>query len=236
METRPPKQLNLGMSGILPSSLPALPIPREETYTKFSDSQPALMAKELMTKPLTHPSNSNPSGAVGHLFSSSPGYLTDLHHSSLSPHEKHSSNAHFISQSSSNMASLPFSYSSNSGPLPSPTPSHYFKENSSSWPTESLPSFLDFPVNTTVEKSQAESSACAIMASEEYCKRNDWQEWADQLISDDDTLTSDWNDLLTDNIQDPEPKVKFRMTQVLSMFLKECYWISFCGFVWHARL
>ncbi|TKY52767.1 PHR 1 protein [Spatholobus suberectus] len=45
------------------------------------------------------------------------------------------------------------------------------------------------------------------MASEEYCKQNDWQEWAERLISDDDTLTSNWNDLLADNIHDLEPKV-----------------------------
>ena len=51
------------------------------------------------------------------------------------------------------------------------------------------------------------------MATEEYSKRNDWQEWADQLISDVDPLTSNWNDLLADNIQDLEPKVKFLISQ-----------------------
>ncbi|KAI9128493.1 hypothetical protein K1719_001486 [Acacia pycnantha] len=45
------------------------------------------------------------------------------------------------------------------------------------------------------------------MPSEEYGKRNEWQEWADQLISEDDPLTSNWDDLLTDNVQDLEPKV-----------------------------
>ncbi|KAI9126346.1 hypothetical protein K1719_002767 [Acacia pycnantha] len=47
------------------------------------------------------------------------------------------------------------------------------------------------------------------MPSEEYGKRNEWQEWADQLISEDDPLTSNWDDLLTDNVQDLEPKVKW---------------------------
>ncbi|KAF7804609.1 Protein PHOSPHATE STARVATION RESPONSE 1 [Senna tora] len=203
------KQLsNMGMSSALPSSLPVLPKPRVETHNMLPDSQPAFMEKEPMTRPLTHSSHLNPSGAVGHMFSSSPGFLNDLHHSSLSPHEKHPRNAHFISQSSSNIVSLPFSCSSNAGPLPSTTPRHYFKENSVSWQTESLPSFLDFPVNTNLENSQAERGACTIMGSEEYGKQNDWQEWADQLISDDETLTSNWNDLLTDNIQDIEPKVK----------------------------
>ncbi|KAI9125375.1 hypothetical protein K1719_003991 [Acacia pycnantha] len=46
------------------------------------------------------------------------------------------------------------------------------------------------------------------MPSEEYGKRSEWQEWANQLISEDDPLTSNWDDLLTDNVQDLEPKVK----------------------------
>ncbi|XP_054795485.1 protein PHOSPHATE STARVATION RESPONSE 1-like [Prosopis cineraria] len=200
------KQLNnIGISGALPSSLSVLSTPIGEAFAKFSDSQPAVMAKEFMTGPIGQPSHLNSSGAVGHIFSSSPGYSTDLHHSSLSPQEKHSTSAHFISQSSSNISSLPFSYSSNSGPLLSSTPNNYFKENSASWNVETLPNFLDFPVHTTTENSQAENSACTVMASEEYCKQNEWQEWADQLM--DDPLTSNWNELLTDNIQDLEPKV-----------------------------
>ncbi|KAK4273014.1 hypothetical protein QN277_021490 [Acacia crassicarpa] len=203
------KQLNnMGMSGPLPSSLSVLPTPMGETFAKFSDSQPAVMAKELMSSgPITQPSHLNSSGAVGHMFSSSPGYSTDLHYSSLLPHEEHSTSDHFISHSSSDMGSLPFSYSSNSGPLPSPTPNNYVKENGASWNIEHLPNFLDYPVNTTVENGQAENIACNVMVSEEYGKQNEWQEWADQLISEDNPLASNWNDLLTDNVQDLEPKV-----------------------------
>lgn len=208
------KQLsNIGVSGALPSPLPVLPTPLEETYPNLSDSQSAFMEKELKTRTFTHSSHLSSSGAVGHMFSSSPGYSTDLHHSSLSPHEKHSRNSQFISQSLSSVASLPLSYSSNNGQIPSTSSAHYSNGNSASWNADSLPSFLDFSVNTSIDNSQVESSACNIMATEEYSKRNDWQEWADQLISDDDTLTSNWNDLLADNIQDLEPKVKFFITQ-----------------------
>ncbi|KAE9591016.1 hypothetical protein Lal_00023369 [Lupinus albus] len=148
----------------------------------------------------------------GHMFSSSPGYSTDLHHSSLSPHEKHSRKGHFVSQSLSNMASLPLSYSSNNGPAPS-TSTHYFEGNNVSWHTDG---FLDFPDNTSTDNSQVESSACTVMASEEYSKRNDWLAWADQLISDDDT--SNWNGLLSDNIQDLEPMVGCQVAKPLSQF------------------
>ncbi|XP_027350545.1 protein PHOSPHATE STARVATION RESPONSE 1-like isoform X2 [Abrus precatorius] len=208
------KQLNNMGSEALPSSMPVLPKPLEETCPKLSDSQLAFMEKELKTRPFTHSSNLNSSGAVGHLFSSSPGYSTDLHHSSFSPHEKHSRSTHFISQSLSNMASLPLSYSSNSGAIPSTASTPYSNGNSVSWHTDSLPSFLDFPGNTSIDNSQVESSACNIMATEEYSKRSDWQEWADQLISDDDPLTSNWNDLLSDNIQDLEPKVSKSSSQL----------------------
>ncbi|KAF7818465.1 protein PHOSPHATE STARVATION RESPONSE 1-like isoform X1 [Senna tora] len=202
----------MGMSGALSSSLPVHPTPLEETYPKLPDSQLAFVEKEPMARPITHSSHINSSGTVGHMYSSSPGYLTDLHHSSLSPHEEQSRNAHFISQSSSSMASLPLSYSSSTGPLPSTA-------SNASWGTDSFPSFLDFPVNTSIENSQVESSACNIMASEEYSKRNDWQEWADQLISDDDTLASSWNDILADtSIHDLEPKVACQVSKSSSQF------------------
>ncbi|KAK4281327.1 hypothetical protein QN277_012837 [Acacia crassicarpa] len=203
------KQLSsMGMSGALSSSLPVHPTPIEETYSKIPDSQQAFVEKERLARPLTHSSHLNSSGAVGHMFSSSPGYSTDLHHSSLSPHGKHSRNPHFISQSSSNMVSLPLSYSSSSGPLPSTTSSCYSKESNGSWDADSMPNILDFPVNTSIKDSQVESSACNIMAPDEDGKKNDWQEWADQLINDDDALTSNWNDILVDpSIHDLEPKV-----------------------------
>ncbi|ESW34583.1 hypothetical protein PHAVU_001G163900 [Phaseolus vulgaris] len=201
---------NMGMSEAFSSSLPVLPMPREGTCPKLSDSQPAFMEKGLKPKPFTHSNHLTTSGAVGHMFSSSPGYSTDLHHSSFSSHEKDPRNTPFISQSLSNMASLPLSYSSNSEPIASTTSTPYSNGNSVSWHTDSLPSFLDFPANTSIDNSQVESSACNIMATEEYSKRNDWQEWADQLISDDDPLTSNWNELLADNIPDLEPKALYQ--------------------------
>jgi len=231
---------NMGMSEAFSSSLPVLPMPREGTCPKLSDSQPAFMEKGLKPKPFTHSNHLTTSGAVGHMFSSSPGYSTDLHHSSFSSHEKDPRNTPFISQSLSNMASLPLSYSSNSEPIASTTSTPYSNGNSVSWHTDSLPSFLDFPANTSIDNSQVESSACNIMATEEYSKRNDWQEWADQLISDDDPLTSNWNELLADNIPDLEPKVKFLISQtnislqdiLISNLFKERVRNSFC-FVRH---
>lgn len=202
------KQLSsMGMSGALSSSLPVLPTPLEETYPKLPDSQQVSMERELVTRPLNHASHlSSNSSVVGHMFSSSSGFSTDLHYSSLSTHEKHSRHSPFISQSSTNAASLPITHSS--GSLQS-TASDYAKENSASWQTDSLSSFLDFPVNTPIENSQVESSSCnAALASEEFTK------WADQLIADDDALASNWNELLGDtSVTDLEPKMVFPVSK-----------------------
>ncbi|KAF5459412.1 hypothetical protein F2P56_023360 [Juglans regia] len=200
---------NMGMSGALSSSFPVLPAPLKETFPKLPDSQQVSIERELVTRPPTHaghlPSNS---GLVGHMFSSSPGLSSDLHYSSLSPHEKHSRNSPFISQSSTNGASLPLAHNSHSGSLQSTTSSHYAKENTNFWHTDPLPSFLDFPVNTSIENGQAGSSSCNVsIASEEFSK------WADQLITDDDALTSNWTELLGDtSVMDLEPKIAYQVS------------------------
>lgn len=238
------KQLtDMGVSSALSSSVPVLPVPLEEMYPKLPDSQQVSMERGLMTRPRTNssplPSNS---GAVGHIFSSSSGFSSDLHYSSDSPHEKQSRNTPFLPQSASG-SSLPLPHSSHSGMLQSTASSHYAKENSASWCTDSITDFLDFPVNNPVENSQAESSnCCSIMASEELTKRNDWQEWADQLITDDDALDSNWSELLVDNtLPDVEPKVGIHMVlnihfaqvrQKNSGIYKK---LLFCSFRWHTR-
>ncbi|XP_022758498.1 protein PHOSPHATE STARVATION RESPONSE 1-like [Durio zibethinus] len=203
----------LGVSGGLTSSLPALSTHLEETYQKLPDTQQVSAERELMTRPLVHatriPTNC---GVVGHIFSSSSGFSSDLHYSSASQHEKHSRNAPVISQSPTNAAALPLSHLSNPTLPQSTISSHYNKENSGSWCTD--PGFLDFPVSTPVQSSQVESNSCSgIITSEDFSKRNDWQEWADQLITDDDPLASNWNELLVDNIIDLEPKMLYQVAK-----------------------
>ncbi|XVF21521.1 hypothetical protein REPUB_Repub12eG0097100 [Reevesia pubescens] len=204
---------DLGVSGGLSSSLPALSTHMEETYPKLPDTQQVSAERELMTRPLVHATRVFTNrGAVGHIFSSSSGFSSDLHYSSASPHEKHSKNAPFISQSPISAAALPLPQSSNSALPQSTISSHYNKENSGSWCTD--PGFLNFPVSTPVQSSQVESSSCSgIMTSEDFSKRNDWQEWADQLITVDDSLASNWNELLVDNVTDLEPKMTYQVAK-----------------------
>lgn len=136
-------------------------------------------------------------GAIGHIFSSSSGMSSDLHYSTVTSHEKHTEKAPFVSQSS--------------GVLRSTASSQYMKENNNSlWCTDPLTDFLDYPQNTAIQSSNLEQSI--IMPSEDLGKQNDWQDWADQLITEDDAMTPDWNEILIDtNIVDPEPKIAYHV-------------------------
>ncbi|KAE8685340.1 acid phosphatase 1 [Hibiscus syriacus] len=213
MEARPALSIqrsgasNLGVSEGLSSSLPAISTPLDDTYLKLPGTQQVSAKRELMGSPLVRATRSSTNcGVVGHIFSSSSGFSSDLHYSSSSPHEKHSRNAPFISQAPTNAADLLLPQSSNQTLPQSTMSSHYYKENSGSWCPD--PGFSDFPISTPVQSCQVESTNCSdIMTSEDLCKSNDWQEWADQLITDDDALASNWNELLVDNVKDMEPKV-----------------------------
>ncbi|XP_039013811.1 protein PHOSPHATE STARVATION RESPONSE 1-like isoform X2 [Hibiscus syriacus] len=181
---------NHEISGGLSSSFPALSTHLEETYQKFPNTQQAHAERELMTRPLalaTHLPTNN--GVVGHIFSSSSGFSSDIHYSSALPSEKHSRNSPFISQSPTNTAALPLSQSSHSLLPQSTIPSHCNKENSGSWCTD--PDFLDFP------------------------------EWADQLITGDDALASNWNELLVDNVTNLEPNMAYQVEKPCTTVLAQ---------------
>ncbi|XP_039031313.1 protein PHOSPHATE STARVATION RESPONSE 1-like [Hibiscus syriacus] len=197
-----------GVSGGLSSSLPALSTLLGESYQDFP--QQAHAEREFMTRSLAHatrlPTNN---GVVGHIFSSSSGFSSDIHYSSALPNEKHSINSPFISQSPTNTAALPLPQSSNSLLPQSTLPSHCNKEHSGSWCTDP-----DFPVSRSVLSIQVENSNCSgIMRSDDFGKQNDWQEWADQLITGDDALASNWNELLVDNVTNLEPKTAYQVAK-----------------------
>ncbi|CAA2979428.1 PHOSPHATE STARVATION RESPONSE 1-like [Olea europaea subsp. europaea] len=202
---------NCGGSGTLPVN----PTSFEEKYPKLWDSQQVCTERELMQHPpaVLSPLSSN-SGVVGHIFSSSSGFSSDLHFSSAPKQENHLRQAPFISQSSNSGTSINLPNSCDSGILQSTASSQYTKENnSSSWCPDSLPDFLDYSFSTSIQNSQLDSinSGDVGISSEDLSKRNDWQEWADQLITDNDPLTSDWNELLAD--ANVEPKMQHQMSE-----------------------
>ncbi|XP_028114799.1 protein PHR1-LIKE 1-like isoform X2 [Camellia sinensis] len=213
MDMRPPlflrrsgeKQMsNMGVSGAMSS----FPTYSEEKYPKLPDSFQVSSEQEMMTHPISPLSSplASKSGAVGHLFSSGSGFSTDVHFSSVSPQARCPGNSPFISQTSSDGASLPAIRSSRSGVRSTQLINYPKEDNDMSWTPDSLHDFLNFPENVHVHNGQVESST-GVMASEDHVKRTDWQEWADQLITVDDTLDPNWSDILVDDVQDhPKPK------------------------------
>ncbi|KAL1816797.1 hypothetical protein ACET3Z_019371 [Daucus carota] len=194
---------NHGASGALSSSFPVLSSP------KLTDYQEVSMERVVVSNPAdVRPVLSSSSGAVGHIFSSSAGFSTDLQYSTSAPHEKHSRKAPFISQSSNPVATMPLN-NCDSGVFKSTASSRYTTENNNdSWCTESVRSYLDGPANSPGVNNQInDNNAICVMPSEDFSKTSDWQEWADQLITDDEALPSDWDNILVDTgAGGPEPQ------------------------------
>ncbi|GAB4830079.1 hypothetical protein Ancab_019720 [Ancistrocladus abbreviatus] len=192
---------NMGASGVLSSSLPVISSSLEEKYMKSVDSQRVSVEKELVMDPLVFHSSSIPSnsGIVGPIFSSSSGYSTDLHFSSTS-NERLSTHSHYVAQPSSNRSSV---HSSHSEILRSTASSHCTRgSNGFPWCMDSGPDFHDFSLSNSVQSNQIQSNGDGsghILTHEDLRKRNDWQEWADQLITDDEALNSSWSELLVDS-------------------------------------
>lgn len=194
---------NCGASGALSSSLSALSTSREGNYPNFSDSQQVSLERPFNQCPPVPLTSNN--GVVGHMYSSSSGFSSDLHFSSVQQQEKHPRQSLFISQSTNRGSSNLVPHSTDSGFLQSTASSHSNKDNMNSWCTDALPDFFDF------QNSQPDVSnnVAVTVPSEDLGKPSEWQDWADHLITEDDALTSDWNEILADvNTLDPELKVE----------------------------
>ncbi|RZC88668.1 hypothetical protein C5167_016531 [Papaver somniferum] len=218
------KQLTSGVVSVpMSSSFPVLPIPLEDKYLNLPECQQVSSARELLPHPMTmshassFPSNSE---VVGHIFSSASGFSLDYHFSSLSPHERNSRNAPFVSQSSNNGSSLPLNQPFPSGVLKSTASSQYIKDSSDvSWCADPMEGFLDFPENIPIQNSQMESSSVGGIGTEDHNKPSEWQDWADQLITGDDALAPNWSELLVDTgVLDPEQKSAYQVQQPSSNF------------------
>lgn len=191
---------SMGVSGATPTSLPSLP-KLEERFPKLPDSLHVISEKEL-TASFISPraiSSTSKSGTVGHLLSSTSGPHRDFHFLPSSPQETRPRYYPFISSGAS-MSPSQASHSSVHSTSLNTDPLGNHKQNS-------FHEFLAFPTNVPVQNGQVESLA-SVMTSDDGVKRSDWQDWADQLINDDDTLGSSWSDILVDvNFPDPEPKL-----------------------------
>ncbi|WZZ79696.1 hypothetical protein YC2023_100268 [Brassica napus] len=153
------------------SSIPSTPNPSSAPEAAFMRPDHKPLGQQTY-----HLLSSSNGGSVGHICSSSSsGFSTNLHYSSMVSHEKH------YAAASSN--------------------------NDSSWCNGG---FLDFPADHQAvhNSSQIEDGCIGIGAAfDDIQKPNDWQEWADHLITDEDPLLStNWNDLLIDTSSNLDTK------------------------------
>lgn len=193
------KQLyNTGISGIISSSLPVLPISLEEKYPKLLDSQQVTMERELRSDlgaPLHTPYVKN-NGVVEPLFSSASGFSLDVHCTSVPPYERQPVPASYISQPSSSTSSLSSTYSSYSGTC-QPSTSNYPKESAEIiWCSDSLQGVLDYSDNLNTVNDQIQSNC--VMMSDDLIKQNEWPDLTD-------LMNGDWGGFL-DNGDATEPQ------------------------------
>lgn len=147
------------------SSLPVLPI--QEKYPKLPDSQQVSMGKELWSNPMNpHHTPVSNNAVVGHLYSSSPGFASDLQYSSMSPHMRNRNPAPFISQSSNNEVLL-----STMSVTCQPSPSNFLGE-AESWLADPLQGTLEYPGNGIPEDNQILSNYAS--TSDELSKQDPW--------------------------------------------------------------
>ncbi|XP_019431905.1 PREDICTED: protein PHR1-LIKE 1-like isoform X2 [Lupinus angustifolius] len=87
----------------------------------------------------------------------------------------------------------------------SPFISHPRESDEILWGPDPFQDVLSFPDNFPVQHDQVENSACYL--NDGNVKKTDFGEWVDQLMSIDDSLHPNWNQLLgDDNIAEPKPK------------------------------
>ncbi|GER46100.1 homeodomain-like superfamily protein [Striga asiatica] len=179
---------NCGASGAQLPALPVFPTSLERDFPNYSQSQHVHLEKRLDS---SFPSNN---GVAGHIFSSSSRFSNDFLFSSAQQQESQSL---FVTQSTDTGSSFLAPQCVDTGVHVSTALCQYNRENmNGSWSADTLSEFLEFPLTNTVPSSQL---------AEDLEKPNDWQDWADQLIGDNDALTSDWSQILADaNAADPQ--------------------------------
>ncbi|XP_047961154.1 protein PHOSPHATE STARVATION RESPONSE 1-like [Salvia hispanica] len=202
---------NCGASGALSSSLSVLLTSEDGNYPNFPDSHQGSTERRVFNQhpPPVIPLLPSSEGVVGHMFSSSSGFSSDLQFSSTPQQEQHPSQSPFISQSTNSSSAILVQHSSGSGFLQSTASSHSNKDNMNAWSTDAPPDFFNFQ-NSQPDGS---NSFSVEVPPEDLGKPGEWQDWADELITDNDPLTSDWNEILADasNV-DPELKLLRQMS------------------------
>lgn len=138
-----------------------------------------------------------------HVFSSDSGCPTRVHYSPISPNTSGSISSTVYSLSPKDGACFLVNQHPYSVMQSTQLDGYAMENNDVSW--NEIENFLDTPLKIADQDDQIETS------TEDHAKKSNWQDWAEQFISvNDETLNSNWSDLLVDNnLPDSEPKVCF---------------------------
>lgn len=178
-------------SGALSISLHILPTLSEEKFPKLLDSPQVTLAQELTTNLISSCpsvlSTDNKTTTTGHSFSYASDCPKNVCHSSVSPDLSRFKNLPFIAETQLSQLS------------PLAIRASQLGKKNISWDLDAL----DAPPLTN----QVENCG-DVVSSEDDTKRTDWREWADQLVTVDDSLDLDLSDLLVDvSVPDLDAKV-----------------------------
>ncbi|KAF3778357.1 PHR1-LIKE 1 protein [Nymphaea thermarum] len=199
------------------SSLSVLPTPAEKKYPKLPDCQQVSMEKELWANRVGQhrASIATNNGAVGHMFSTSSGFTSELHYSSSLQHQMHANSAPFFSQASNNVTSVAQALPSQSVLFQTTAPSNFTRENNdATWSDDSL--FFDL-IDGGGCHSQIQNSTG--MASQDQSRQSDFQEWANQIMADDTLVATGGSDTKTslEEISSLDLKTGIEITEALRL-------------------
>lgn len=127
-----------------------------------------------------------------------------------------SQNSQLISRSSST-DTVPFQVSQSSHLINAQPLTLVGQSNAISWGPESLDDLLEFPENVVGGNTHIEPQNALIPFGDSHGRGHDsnWQKWADQLLSVDDNLDSNWSEILADvDVPSLEPKSSMQQLQI----------------------
>ncbi|CAJ2631449.1 unnamed protein product [Trifolium pratense] len=182
------------------SSSPVLPTLMESKCMKPPDSFHCSPGRGLNTNPTSMQAASlNPIRSVRPVFSTTVECPGGIPFSPISQHDKQYQDSPFASQTlGDNVSSETHSTAFTSHPQ---------QNDDISWGPDPLQDILSFPELFSVQNDPVENSAACYM-NDDNVKKSDFGEWVEQLMTIDDTLHPNWNQLLgDDNAAEPTPKV-----------------------------
>lgn len=244
---QPGNHENIGVPSLY---LPSLSTTQEEKYPKLPNNQVVFAERELMSSPSDVGPLSYDKGTVGHILSgyskdchssndspnekhsetqtanaettllvhdTSAGISMDLHVFNASPREKHLEKGPFSSQTSVIVHS---SCHQALGVLQSTSTSCYTIENNDSWCSDMIPDFVDYAVMAEGSNYTEDGNISSCVGLSEDCSMS--SDLLNQLLNDDDALTSNWNHIENNGFINSELQVRFHEKNMSVEFLVAC--------------